>query len=138
MPESGKYFDPLRRKWVASTPEERVRQWFIGQLSGKAMVPSWLMMSEVPMKYGQKSWRADIVIYNGDGKPLAIVECKRPDVTIDGTVAEQALRYSAVQNVKYIFLTNGKDTYIFERKDSGFEPMQHFPDYTEMSKQCLR
>ena len=78
------------------------------------------------------------VIYNGDGKPLAIVECKRPDVTIDGTVAEQALRYSAVQNVKYIFLTNGKDTYIFERKDSGFEPMQHFPDYTEMSKQCLR
>ena len=137
MPEKEKYYDPLRRKWVAATPEERVRQWFIGQLSDKALIPAWLMMSEVPMKYGQKSWRADIVVYSGDGTPLAIVECKRPDVAIDGAVAEQALRYSAVQNVKYIFLTNGKETYVYKRKDAGFEPMKHFPKYLEMSKQCL-
>ena len=51
MPETDKYYDPLRRKWVAATPEERVRQWFIGQLSGAGQVPTWLMMSEVSMKF---------------------------------------------------------------------------------------
>lgn len=136
MPEKEKYYDPLRRKWVAATPEERVRQWFIGQLSDNARVPSWLMMSEVPMKYGQKRWRADIVVYGSDGSPLAIVECKRPDVDISEAVAEQALRYNAIQNVQYIFLTNGKSTYVYRRKDVGFEPVDHFPQYPEMSKQC--
>ena len=137
MPEKEKYYDPLRRKWVAATPEERVRQWFIGQLSDKALIPAWLMMSEVPMKYGQKSWRADIVVYDGKGEPLAIVECKRPEVDLGEAVAEQALRYSAVQNVKYIFLTNGKDTYVYRRGENGFVPMKYFPKYLEMSKSCL-
>jgi type I site-specific restriction endonuclease len=136
MPETDKYYDPLRRKWVAATPEERVRQWFIGQLSGAGQVPTWLMMSEVSMKFGQKSWRADIVVYDSQGRPLAVVECKRPDVTIDGAVAEQALRYTAVQNVRYIFLTNGTSTYVYRRADDGFEPMKHFPNYLEMSKSC--
>lgn len=137
MPETEKYYDPLRRKWVAATPEERVRQWFIGQLSDKALIPAWLMMSEVPMKYGQKSWRADIVVYDGKGEPLAIVECKRPEVNLSEAVAEQALRYSAVQNVKYIFLTNGKETYVYRRGEAGFTPMKYFPKYLEMSKSCL-
>ena len=137
MPEAEKYYDPLRRKWVAATPEERVRQWFIGQLSDKALIPAWLMMSEVSMKYGQKSWRADIVVYDGKGEPLAIVECKRPEVDLSEAVAEQALRYSAVQNVKYIFLTNGKETYVYRRNEAGFAPMKYFPKYLEMSKSCL-
>ena len=40
-------WDPLRRKEVAETPEERVRQWFIGVLSGSGF-PMGLMGSEVP------------------------------------------------------------------------------------------
>ena len=52
----------MRRKNVAATPEEQVRQWFIGILSGTLGVPHHMMMSEVPMKYGVKSWRADIVL----------------------------------------------------------------------------
>ncbi len=136
MPETEKYFDPLRRKWVAATPEERVRQWFIGILSDKGMVPAHMMMSEVPMRYGQKSWRADIVIYSSDGTPLAVVECKRPDVAISEAVAEQALRYTAVQNVKFIFLTNGKETYIYRRNGSVFEPANTFPTYQRMKELC--
>ena len=136
MPDTAKYYDPLRRKWVAATPEERVRQWFIRMLSHVAGVPETLMMSEVPMKYGQKSWRADIVVYGSDGAPMAVVECKRPDVAISEAVAEQALRYSAVQHVAFIFLTNGKETYIYQRKEGGFEPAKTFPTYQQMKEQC--
>lgn len=127
-------WDPLRRKEVAETPEERVRQWFIGVLSGSGF-PMGLMGSEVPLSYGGKSLRADIVVYDRAGEPLAIVECKRPEVEITAEVARQAMRYNAVLDVRFIFLTNGKTTYIYGRDSSGtFVPMDHAPSFEEM--QC--
>jgi len=136
MPDKSRYYDPLRRRWVAASPEEKVRQWFIGVLSGQCLVPEHMMMSEVPMKYGEKQWRADIVVYSVTGKPLAITECKRPEVPVGDNAAEQALRYHAVQDVRYIFLTNGKSTYAFCRDGDAFTMMKELPTYSQMNSQC--
>ena len=75
-------FDPLRRKEVALTPEEQVRQWCIGVLSGDLGVPLHMMMSEVGMKLGGKQFRADILVYDRHARPLVVVECKRPEVEL--------------------------------------------------------
>ena len=129
-------FDPLRRKDVPLTPEERVRQWFIEQLKG-AGVPQHQMMSEVALEYGAgKKWRADIVVYGHGGVPMAIVECKRPDVEVTREVLEQALRYNAVLQVPYLFLTNGHLTYICRKTEDGYEFLDRAPVYEEMLKQC--
>lgn len=133
MPEADRFFDPLRRRSVAATPEERVRQWFIGVLSAQAGVPLHMMMSEVPMKYGLKNWRADIVVWASDGSALAVTECKRPGVALDADVQRQALRYQGVLGVRYIFLTNGGDTRAFVRSGSAFVPLDHIPSYLEMT-----
>ena len=133
MPDHSSY-DPLRRREVAATPEEEVRQWFISMLSDSCGVPRHQMMSEVPLRSGRKTWRADLVVYSHGGKPVAIVECKRPDVVLDGDTAAQALRYSSVLPVRFIFLTNGKSTFAYERKEGGFKPRRDIPDYNEM---CL-
>ena len=124
-------WDPLRRKEVASTPEEGVRQWFIGVLS-KAGCPMGLMGSEVSLHYGSKSLRADIVVYDRAGEPLMVVECKRPDVQIDTEVAQQALRYHGVLGVRFIGLTNGNNTYIYRREGKGFVAADRLPSYEEM------
>ncbi|MBO4447179.1 MAG: type I restriction enzyme HsdR N-terminal domain-containing protein [Bacteroidales bacterium] len=87
--------DPLRKKYVPDTPEERVRQWFISVLAETARVPAGLMQSEVGFTYGQKRYRADVVIYDRAAKALAVVECKRPEVALDASVAEQATRVAA-------------------------------------------
>lgn len=126
------YYDPLRKKNVAATPEERVRQWFIRELLDSAKVPGHLMMSEAGFKFSGKQYRADILIYGRDGQPLAVVECKRPDVTIDASVAEQAMRYNAVLSVRFIFLTNGRSTFAFRREDGTFQPFGHIPSFEEM------
>jgi type I site-specific restriction endonuclease len=130
-------FDPLRRKDVPLTPEERVRQWFIDQLRDAAGVPMHQMMSEVALEYGAgKKWRADIVVYGHGGMPLAIVECKRPDVAVTKEVLEQALRYSAVLQVPFLFLTNGHLTYICRRAGDTYEFLDKAPVYEEMIDQC--
>ena len=130
-------YDPLRRKDVSLTPEERVRQWFIEQLRTAAGVPLHQMMSEVALEYGaRKKWRADIVVYGRGGTPMAVVECKRPDVEITKEVLEQALRYNAVLQVPFLFLTNGHLTYICRKTEDGYEFLDKAPVYEEMLAQC--
>jgi len=79
-------FDPLRKKYVALTPEERVRQWFISVLRDEMEVPVHMMMSEVPFNFGDKQFRADVLVYGRDTAPVAVVECKQPDVKLDAGV----------------------------------------------------
>ena len=129
-------WDPLRRKDVASTPEEQVRQWFIGVLRSSVGVPMHEMSSEVPFSFGHKSYRADILVYDRAQKPLAVVECKRPGVALGPAVGEQALRYNSVLDVRWIFLTNGQKTVLLRREPStgAFAPCEEIPSYEQM---CL-
>ena len=125
-------WDPLRKKEVALTPEERVRQWFIGVLNANMGVPMHMMMSEVGFRLGGKQYRADILVYDRKAQPLAVVECKRPEVELTAEVLDQALRYNMVLNVKYIIITNGTRTFMAERKGERFEFMNSVPSYNQM------
>ena len=132
MTEKRTIWDPLRKKEVTLTPEEHVRQWFIGVLSQQLHVPMHLMMSETGFKLGGKQFRADILVYDRSAKPLMVVECKRPEVELTPEGLDQAVRYNMVLNVKYMTITNGKATYICGKTDSGYVFLDHIPNYEEM------
>ncbi len=134
MTEKNTIWDPLRKKEVALTPEERVRQWFIGVLANQMEVPAHMMMSETGFKLGDKQFRADILIYDRTAKPLMVVECKRPEVELSAEVLDQAVRYNMVLNVKYIVITNGKSTFICARNENGYVFVSQLPKYNEMLK----
>lgn len=129
-------WDPLRKKEVALTPEESVRQGFIATLRDVLAVPEHLMQSEVQMRFGasRKIYRADILVYDRSARPLAVVECKRPEVQLTKEVLEQALRYDCVLDVKFIFITNGTSTIVVKRNPEGFQYLQQAPNYEEMTK----
>ena len=132
-----KVWDPLRKKNVTLTPEEKVRQWFIGVLRDRLKVPVHMMMSEVSLKFGDKPFRADILVYGRDTSPLMVVECKKEEVEMGRSVFEQALKYNLSLGVKYIVITNGRKTFGFRRtedEDTPFEQMKDFPDWEEMQK----
>lgn len=125
-------WDPLRKKEVALTPEERVRQWCIGVLAGQMQVPMHLMMSEAGFKLGGKQFRADIIVYDRNVQPLMVVECKRPEVELTQDVLDQAIRYNMVLDVRYMIITNGTRTFICRRQGEGFTFMDTVPTYNEM------
>ena len=125
-------WDPLRRKEVAATPEERVRQWFIIQLRDTFGVPEHLMSSEVSFRFGAKPYRADILVYDRNAAPLLVVECKRPEVALSSAVLEQAMRYNSVLSVRFLAVTNGKMTYLYRLEGERFVPCERFPAYEEM------
>ena len=125
-------WDPLRKKMVTATSEERVRQWFILQLRDVFGVPEHMMRSEVGFRYGKKPWRADIVVFDRAGAPLLVVECKRPDVTLDEKVLRQAMRYNSVLDVRYLVVTNGNLTYLYRLEGGVFVPCDRIPAFEEM------
>lgn len=132
MAERKTIWDPLRKKDVALTPEERVRQWCIGVLASGMGVPMHMMMSEAGFCLGGKQFRADVVVYDRKAQPLAVVECKRPEVELTAEVLDQALRYNMVLNVKYIIITNGTKTFIAKRQEGRFEFINSVPSYNQM------
>ncbi len=131
MPEQT-VWDPLRRKDVALTPEEEVRQWFITVLRDGMKIPEHMMMSEVSLKVGAKPYRADIVVYDRTAKPLMVVECKRPDIVLNQAVIDQAIRYNRALDVRYIAVTNGPKTFLFAKEGDGFVFMEKAPMWEEM------
>jgi len=100
--------DPVRRRWVALTPEEGVRQWVIGLLHERYGYPLELMQVEGAISVNGMTRRCDIVLFGSDGKPQMIVECKKPEVAITQKVCDQACRYNTVLKVPYLLLTNGR------------------------------
>ena len=129
-------FDPLRKTEVALTPEEEVRQWFIGVLSEELGVPMHMMMSEAGFKLGGKQFRADILVYDRKARPLAVIECKRPEVPLTRDVLDQAVRYNMVLNASYMIITNGGQTFACRREVSDgkvqYSFMDRAPSYSEM------
>lgn len=125
-------WDPLRKKEVALTPEEQVRQWCIRILAEKMQVPMHMMMSEAGFRLGGKQLRADILVYDRKAHPLMVVECKRPEVELTQEVLDQAIRYNIVLDVRYMIITNGTRTFICRKQDGRFVFLDTVPTYNDM------
>ena len=125
-------FDPLRRRFVALTPEEEIRQRMLYLLVEHLHVPAGLVAVEYSVKVNGLDKRADAVVFSNEGHPLMIVECKASSVALTQAVLEQALRYHSVLQPQFLLLSNGTATYCFKVENGAVYAMDHLPDYTEM------
>jgi hypothetical protein len=119
-------FDAIRRKFVALTPEEWVRQNFIEYMKHEKNYPENLMAVEKQVKINGLLRRFDLLVYNRYGQPLLIAEFKAPEVKITQDVFDQVVRYNMALKVEKIIVSNG---------------LQHFAceiDYTKNSYSYLR
>ena len=105
--ETTQVFDEVRKKYFKLTPEEWVRQNFIHYLKKEKRYPFGLMGVEKMVKYNSLKTRADILIYNREGMPSVIVECKAPNVEITQDAFNQIAKYNYKLRVKYLVVTNG-------------------------------
>ena len=125
-------FDPLRRRFVALTPEEEVRQKVLYLLVEHQHVPSGLVAVEYSVKVNGLDKRADVVVFGTEGRPLMVVECKAPSVAITQAVLEQALRYHSALHPQFLLLSNGTATYCLKVEGEAVHAMDHLPEFIEM------
>lgn len=124
-------YDVVRRRYVALTPEEWVRQHFLHFLIYTLGYPRCRMAVEKSLMLNGCARRADIVFYSRDMKPDIIVECKAATVPITQEVMDQAVEYHMSLGGRIICLTNGVKTVyaVVDREEKRFYYMRELPDY---------
>lgn len=135
------YFDPIRKKLIFITPEETVRQKIITWLLMCLKVPEEMISVEEPLShYGISSRRrADIIVhaYNSEinsREPIAVIECKAPNVALDEKAGVQMMDYSDELKSLYSVMTNGYDTYffIYDVDKQAYVDIDTLPEYDQM------
>jgi len=127
-------FDQFRKKEIVLTPEEWVRQHYLHYLVTEKNVPLGMIRSEYGLKINSMTRRCDGVIFDSDKKPLAIIECKAPQVSLSEKTMHQIAQYNFALDVKWLILTNGLQTVVcyinaIEKKMSYLDTL---PDYKKM------
>ena len=124
-------FDILRRKYVALTPEEWVRQHFIHYLVEHKNYPSSLLANEVSLQIGEKRMRADSVLYDNQLHPRMIIEYKAPNITLTQKVFDQITVYNLLLHVDYLIISNGMITYIckMDYEKQTYKFLEAIPNY---------
>lgn len=112
-------WDVVRRRWVALTPEEWVRQHVVHALEHSMGYPREMMQVEGSITLNQMTRRCDILVYGANTSPKMIVECKKPQVKLTQKVVDQACRYNIVLDVPFLYLTNGLNHLILSVDKEG-------------------
>lgn len=124
-------FDILRRKYVALTPEEWVRQHFVNFLVDHKGYPKGLLANELELRIGEKRLRCDTVLYNKVLQPRMIIEYKAPTVTVTQKTFDQIAVYNLLLHVDYLVVSNGLHHYCcrmdYDNKKYLF--LTDIPDY---------
>ena len=100
-------FDDLRKKFVALTPEEWVRQHFIRFLINVKHYPASLIAIEKQLVINGLKKRCDAVVYSRNAEPLMIIEFKATTVSIAQQTFDQAAVYNSKLKVDYFIISNG-------------------------------
>lgn len=127
-------WDPVRRKYVALTPEENVRQHFVNYLATCKGYPLTHLMNEVTLDLNGMQRRCDTVAYDRRLVPKVIVEYKAPEVTISRQVFEQITRYNLILKVDYLIVSNGLKHYCVRMNydDGTCTFLNGIPEYSSL------
>ena len=108
------YFDTSRKKFVAATPEEAVRQSVVSWLKDVVHVPDHLIETEFALRTfdPKNADRVDILVHDfregaNAKEPWLLVECKRPGVESPAALQVQVNKYLRVIKPKFIMLSLG-------------------------------
>ncbi len=124
-------FDIIRKKYVALTPEEWVRQHVIWYLKEELNISKGLIAVEKELKYNNLTKRFDLVVMNPLAEPLLLVECKAPSEAINQSTVQQAGIYLKTIKAPYVMLTNGL-THIYLQLNTENKQYEFIKDLPEL------
>ena len=106
------FFDSSRKKFVAATPEEAVRQAVVSWLKDVQKVPGHLIETEFALRLfdPRNAERVDILVHDfregaNAKEPWLLVECKRPGVESPAALQVQVNKYLRILKPKFIMLS---------------------------------
>ena len=127
-------FDFLRKKYVALTPEEWVRQHFVHYLIEQKGYPKGLLGNEIELRIGDKKLRCDSNLYNKVAQPQMIIEYKAPTIALQQKTFDQISVYNLLLHVDYLIVSNGLQHYCcrMDYANQKYVFLRELPDYEKL------
>ena len=127
-------FDDLRKKFVALTPEEWVRQHFIRFLIDVKHYPASLIAIEKQLVINGLKKRCDAVVYSRNAEPLMIIEFKATTVSLAQQTFDQAAVYNSKLKVDYFIISNGLKHYCcrLDKNVLQYNFLDDIPDFDSL------
>ncbi len=126
-------FDRIRKKWVALTPEEWVRQHLIWYLVDYKHCPESLIQVEYAFQTQNKWLRVDVAVFSNNFEPLLLCECKSPTVKLSTKNLSQLAMYNIAYQSAVILLSNGMEHYCMFFDDQ-WKFLSEIPDYEKLKQ----
>jgi type I site-specific restriction endonuclease len=128
-------FDEIRKRYVALTPEEWVRQNFVRYLINEKSYPAALISLEKHFSYNRMQKRSDILVYDRKASPVLMVECKSSEVKINQAVFDQIALYNLKFKVPFLVVTNGIHHYCcrYIEEKGNYRFLEEIPEYSIIS-----
>lgn len=124
-------FDIVRKKYVVLTPEEWVRQHIVHFLHYDKKYPLSIISIEKQLVLNNLKKRTDIVVFDKEGKPNIIVECKAPSIKISQETFDQIARYNLKLEANFLFISNGIEHFycFLNHLEEKYEFLKELPSY---------
>ncbi|MDO8997023.1 MAG: type I restriction enzyme HsdR N-terminal domain-containing protein [Sediminibacterium sp.] len=118
----------VRKKWVAFTKEEWVRQNWLNYLIHVQHYPASLMAVEKEIHLGELKKRIDILVYK-NSSPWILIECKEQEVPLSEQTIQQILTYQTVIQSGVLIVSNGNDTKAFQITGTQIQQITQLPKF---------
>lgn len=119
-------FDFIRKKKVALTPEEWVRQHILHYLVYTKAYSKNLIAVERAIEVNGLLKRFDILVFDHTGKSFLMVECKAENIELSEQVLHQILIYNQSLAVPYLWITNGRQNFCYSTSN-GLKLLEEIP-----------
>lgn len=128
-------FDIIRKKYVALTPEEWVRQHSLHFLIEEKKYPAGRFLVERQLRVATLDKRVDIAVCDPGGKIQLLVECKAPGVVLNQKVFDQIARYNWEARADILMVTNGLNHFYcrMDYRNGEYLFLPELPSYPEIS-----
>ena len=128
--------DSQRKRYVALTPEEWVRQHFIRFLIEEMDYPASLLAIEHQIELNGMKKRCDAILFDKNAQAQVIIELKSPEIPITQQVFDQVAVYNTKLNVSFFIVSNGLEHYCcrVDTENARYEFLPGIPKYEELLK----
>ena len=82
---------------------------------------------EFGLKYNLLDKRSDILVLSSTLKPLILIECKAPHVSLNNDVLFQLATYNSKIQSKYLIATNGMITLYWKKSIGDYISINELP-----------
>lgn len=123
-------WNPVLKNTFIDRPEEKVRLQILDYLILEAGFSTSRISFESPVNLpkDKSASRTDVICFDKNFKPLLLIECKAPEISLTEKASIQIARYNQIIEAPILLISNGLEDLWYETDSDSIINLKNIPD----------